>query len=518
MRFPRASGVLLHLTSLPGPHGSGDLGPAAYHFVDWLAVAGQRRWQVLPLTGIGPGNSPYMSSSAFAGNPLLVDLAELHEQGWLTSADMAAAAATSGLAAGKVNFAAVVPMRSTMLARAAARFAAAGTPEQRADFEAFRTEQASWLADYALFMALDEANDRRPWWTWNTALARREPAALAAARSTHAARIALAEFGQWRFLRQWQRLHAHARSKGVAIVGDIPIFIAAHSAEVWARPDLFELDASGRPPVVAGVPPDYFSATGQRWGNPLYRWAAHAQEGYAWWIERMRRILALVDIVRIDHFRGFVAHWEIPADEPTAINGRWVEGPGEALFAAVSRALSPNAGGAGDDNAAATGTGPGSALPIIAEDLGIITPDVEALRRKLGFPGMAVLHFAFSGDAKNRYLPHHHEPALVVYGGTHDNDTTAGWWAGASDAERSFARGYLDTDGHDMPWTLIRCAMASVADTCVHAMQDVLGLPSACRMNHPGQASGWWSWRFQWSEVQHWHGERLAELARLYGR
>ncbi len=498
MRLPRASGVLLHPTSLPGPHGSGDLGREAYHFVDWLTVAGQALWQVLPLTGIGPGNSPYMSPSAFAGNPLLVDLADLRREGWLEEADLAAA---PGLEAQRVNFAAVVPFRMERLARAAERFAAQGTAAQRADFERFRAEQASWLGDYSLFMALAE----RPvpggwleWPQWETALARREPAAMAVARERHAGRVAFWEFCQWRFFRQWAALKAYANGKGVRLVGDAPIFIAHSSADAWAHPELFELDAAGRPAVVAGVPPDYFSATGQRWGNPLYRWSEHAKDGYAWWVERVRRTFELVDIVRIDHFRGFAAHWEIPASEPTAMHGRWVPGPGAALFEAISHAL--------DD------------LPIIAEDLGVITPDVDDLRHRFAFPGMCILQFAFNADAGNRYLPHNHQADSVVYTGTHDNNTTAGWWAEAADGERHFARGYLNTDGHDMPWTLIRAAMASVASTCVHPMQDVLGLPADCRMNHPGQSSGWWGWRLQWDQVQPWHAQRLAEFGRLYGR
>ncbi|MCW5612457.1 MAG: 4-alpha-glucanotransferase [Rubrivivax sp.] len=495
MRLPRASGVLLHPTSLPGPFGSGDLGPEARHFVDWLVSAGQRYWQVLPLTGIGPGNSPYMSNSAFAGNVLLVDLAELAQQGWLDAADLVPA---PGLDAAAVDFAAMAPFRMQRLQRAAARFAQAGTPEQRAAHDAFAAAHAGWLDDYALFMALSEAHPGRDWCDWPAALAARDPAALAAARGEHGARIAFWTFCQWAFFRQWAALKAYANGRGVELVGDAPIFIAHHSAEVWAQPRLFELDADGRPTVVAGVPPDFFSATGQRWGNPLYRWAEHARDGYAWWVERVRRGFELFDLLRIDHFRGFAAHWEIPASEPTAVNGRWVPGPGEALFKAVAKALGP--------------------LPIIAEDLGVITPDVDALRRKFAFPGMRILQFAFAGDASDRFLPHHHEPDSVVYTGTHDNDTVAGWWATASDHERHFARGYLATDGHDMPWTMIRAALASVADTAIVPMQDVLALPTECRMNFPGQASGWWRWRFQWNQVHPWHAGRLAELGRLYGR
>ena len=499
MRFDRASGVLLHPTSLPGPHGSGDIGREAYHFVDWLVGAGCKLWQLLPLAGIGPGNSPYMSNSAFAGNPLLVDLAELHTQGWLDAEDLVPAAGLTGeKTAQQINFAVMYPFRMQRLAKAASRFAAAGTVAQREDFERFRIEQADWLGDYALFLALCESLHWKDWCEWEPGLAKREPAALAAARETHAGRIHFWQFCQWRFFRQWAALKAYANGKGVQIIGDTPIFIAYLSAEVWANQHLFELDANGRPTVVAGVPPDFFSATGQRWGNPLYRWSEHAKDNYAWWVERVRRTFELVDIVRIDHFRGFAGYWEIPASEPTAVKGRWVPGPGEPLFKAITKALGP--------------------MPIIAEDLGLITPDVDALRKKFGFPGMRILQFAFAGDADDRFLPHNHEPDTVVYTGTHDNDTVAGWWCTATDHERHMARGYLDTDGHDMPWTMIRSAMSSVADTAVHPMQDVLALPTESRMNFPGQESGWWGWRFEWSQVQPWHAGRLAELGKLYGR
>jgi 4-alpha-glucanotransferase len=495
MRFERASGVLLHPTSLPGPHGSGDFGPEAYHFVDWLVAGGQRLWQLLPLAGIGPGNSPYMSNSAFAGNVLLIDLAELHQQGWLEADDLTV---VPGLDGGQVNYAVMYPFRMQRLAKAAAVFATAGTAAQREDYQRFLTEQASWLEDFALFMSLCEVKHWADWHSWEPELAQRQPAALAAARQQHAARIAFWRFCQWRFFRQWAKLKAYANGKGVQIIGDTPIFIAYLSAEVWANQHLFELDSAGKPTVIAGVPPDFFSATGQRWGNPLYRWKAHAKDNFAWWVERIKRTFELVDIVRIDHFRGFAGYWEIPASEPTAIKGQWVPGPGEALFKAINKALGP--------------------MPIIAEDLGVITPDVDALRKKFGFPGMRILQFAFGGDASDRFLPHNYEADTVVYTGTHDNDTVAGWWATATDHERHLARGYLGTDGHDMPWTMIRAAMASVADTAVHPMQDVLALPTAARMNYPGQESGWWGWRFEWSQVQPWHAGRLAEFSRLYGR
>jgi 4-alpha-glucanotransferase len=499
MKFPRASGVLLHPTSLPGPHGSGDFGPAAYHFIDWLATAGQKLWQILPLGGIGPGDSPYMSSSAFAGNVLLIDLSELQQRGWLTEAETQPA---PGLRDDRVVFATMWPFRMDRLAKAAARFATQATAAERADLAAFVQTQASWIHEWSLFMALADAHGWQEWSSWPAPLARRVAAALATARTQHAERINFWLFTQWCFFRQWSRLRAHAHAKGVQIVGDAPIFIAYNSAEVWARQDLFELDANGRPTVVAGVPPDVFSATGQRWGNPLYRWPAHADEGYQWWIERVRRTFELVDIVRIDHFRGFAGYWEIPASEPTAIKGRWLPGPGRALFDAIAQALGP--------------------LPIIAEDLGVITPDVEALRVAFQFPGMRILQFAFGSggpnQSANHFLPHNFASDTVVYAGTHDNDTTRGWWATATEAERHHVREYLQTDGSRIHWDLIRAACMSVADLAVHPMQDVLGLDGSARMNYPGQESGWWVWRFTWDQVRPEHAAGLAGLVRLSRR
>ena len=495
MRFPRASGVLLHPTSLPGPHGSGDLGDGAYHFIDWLVGAGQRLWQILPLGGIGAGHSPYMSSSAFAGNLLLIDLIELGRRGWLTPDDLRPDPAFLDA---RVRFEAVIPWRMERLARAAARFATEARADERERFAAFCEQHADWLDDYALFMALADEHHQQAWCEWPAPLAARDPVALAQARERLAPRIAFWRFGQWCFFRQWHALRAYANERGVKIIGDAPIFVAWQSADVWSHQDLFELDAHGRPLAVAGVPPDFFSETGQRWGNPLYRWAAHARQDYAWWVQRVRRTFELVDIVRIDHFRGFAACWRIPASEPTAINGEWVAGPGAALFDAVAQALGP--------------------LPIIAEDLGIITPDVVSLRRRFDFPGMRVLHFAWGGDSGNSFLPHNHEADAVVYAGTHDNDTTVGWWAGASQAERHHLREYLPGAGHEIHWDLIRAACASVADTAVHPMQDVLGLDSAHRMNFPGLAEGCWEWRFSWEQVAPWHAQRLAALCRLYRR
>ena len=497
MRFDRASGVLLHPSSLPGPHGSGDLGPSAHHFVDWLVSAGQKLWQILPLAPLGPGNSPYMGGSAFAGNVLLIDLTELHQRGWLDAADLEP---VPGLDAPRVDWGSVFPYRYERLARAARRFATQARAADRAEFETFRAAHADWLPDYALFMALAEHLDWQDWCDWPGGLATREPAALKAAGERHAERIAFWTFTQWAFFRQWKTLRAYANQRGVKIVGDMPIFIAYQSADAWVKRELFELTPEGRQTVVAGVPPDSFSATGQRWGNPLYRWSAHAAEGYAWWIERVRRTFELVDIVRIDHFRGFAGYFEIPASEPTAEKGRWMPGPGEPLFRAIAEALGP--------------------LPIIAEDLGVITPDVDALRHAFEFPGMRILQFAFGTTqaAERRFLPHNHTPDSVVYTGSHDNDTTLGWWNAASEDERHHLREYLGCDGREPHWALIRAACASVADSTVFPMQDVMGLDGSHRMNFPGKAEGNWAWRFAWDQVPADTVARLKRLCELYER
>lgn len=497
MQFQRASGVLLHITSLPGAHGSGDLGPAAFHFADWLQSGGQTLWQFLPLGGIGLSHSPYMSSSAFAGNVLLIDLAELHQQGWLDAQDLSPA---GGMQDRSINFPQVILFRMARLARANARFQISASPEDRADLAAFSDRHAHWLADYALFMALAEHCGGCHWTDWDAPLAQRDPQALAAAAKIHAGRIDFWKFCQWTFFRQWRRLKAYANARGVHMVGDVPIFVAQESADVWARPELFELDAQGRPTVVAGVPPDAFSDTGQRWGNPLYRWGAHSEEKFKWWISRVRHAFEMVDMARIDHFRGFESYWEIPATEPTAIRGRWTSAPGDALFTAIANALGP--------------------LPIIAEDLGVITAEVTALRRKHGFPGMRVLQFAWGADqiGDPHHLPHTYEPGAVVYPGTHDNDTTLGWWSDLPDAVRLHVRDYLAFDGNDVGWAFIRAACASVADLAIHPMQDVLRLSREHRMNRPGTPEGNWGWRFTWADVGPEHAGQLRHLTRLYGR
>ena len=489
----RRAGVVLHPTSLPGPHGSGDLGPNAYYFVDGLNKAGQTLWQTLPLGPVGPGWSPYMGSSVFAGNPMLVAFEPMVERGWLAAASLQVTFDEL-----KVDYSEVMPWRMSILREAFAGFVARATQQDHDAQAQWVASQQMWLEDYVLFMALDQAHAPLLWPQWPLPLAQRDPDALAAARQAFAEELAFWRFVQWQFDCQWQALKSYAHSKGVLMVGDLPIFVAHHGADCWARPDLYLLDASGQPSVVAGVPPDFFAATGQRWGNPLYNWESMQADGYQWWVERVRRQLALADVIRIDHFRGFMDYWEIPANEPTAVKGHWQNGPGDALFDALTQALGP--------------------LPIIAEDLGIITEAVVRLRERTGFPGMRVLQFAFSGDAHHPFLPHNFEPNTVVYTGTHDNDTLLGWWGSCSDHERAFAQRYLDLDNADVTWALLRAASMSVARLSLCQFQDVLELGTEHRMNVPGTTSGCWTWRFSWDWVSPQASVRLAHITAASAR
>lgn len=495
----RRSGVLLHLSSLPGPHGSGDLGAQAYHFVDWLVSAGQSLWQILPLSPVGPGYSPYHSPSTFAGNPLLVDLDELVRRGWLS------AQADPGFDGGVSDFDRVAPYRMARLREAWQGFSTRATAAESAEFAHFRTQQAAWLEGYAFFMALAQRYGQ-PWSQWPEPLAQGQPQALADVAPLLQDELGFFSFIQWCFMSQWRRLKTYAHERGVLIVGDAPIFVAHHSADVWLNAHLYQLDAQGEPTVVAGVPPDYFSPTGQRWGNPLYRWDVMAQDGYGWWQDRLHQLLTLVDVIRLDHFRAFESYWEIPATEPTAMAGQWRAGPGAALF----------------EQLASAGGGRGAMaqpLPIIAEDLGLITDEVTNLRLACGFPGMRVMQFAFGDTAANPYLPHNYEVATVAYTGTHDNDTSVGWWQCAGAAQRQAARAYLgplaDSEIH---WAMMQSLSQSVAQAVIFPFQDVLGLDGAHRMNTPGLAQGCWSWRFDWSQVGHEPARRLATLTRAHGR
>lgn len=500
--FPRSSGILLHPTSLPGRFGIGDLGPEAYRFVDFLAAAGQRIWQVLPLGPTGYGDSPYQLFSAFAGNPLLISLDQLAEQGLLTREELARA---PEFPAGEVDYGRVIRFKLTLLRAAYARFGAS------AEFDSFRRENAGWLGDYALFMAVKAAHGGEAVWSrWEPAIAAREPSALAEWRPRLGDEIGALEFEQYMFHRQWQSLHNYARERGIRIMGDLPIYVAHDSADVWSHPDLFQLDEAGDPAVMSGVPPDYFSATGQLWGNPIYRWDRMAETGFRWWIDRVFVALAQLDLIRLDHFRGLEAYWEVPAGETTARNGRWVKGPGAALFEALEGALGE--------------------LPIVAENLGVITPEVEAIRTQFGFPGMAILQFAFGKDPQAPdFKPHNYPRDRVAYTGTHDNDTTVGWWssADAGDStrtaedireEREFTRKYLATDGREIHWVFIRTLMASVAHTVLFPLQDVLGLSSEARMNTPAVPSGNWRWRYQAEMLTPAIAERLKEMVATYDR
>jgi len=483
----RAAGVLLHVTSLPGPHGIGDFGPDAYRFVDWLQSAGQRIWQWLPTTPIGPGNSPYMSVSAFAGSPLMVALEPLLDAGWLQAPTLPA----GGFDAARVDFGQVVSWRQAQLRAAHAGFLAKHDAAEHAAFAHYREAQAQWLGDYALFMALETAHAGQPWWHWPEALRDRDAAALAQARVAHASEIGFWSFVQWCFDTQALALKAYANDRGIAIMGDLPIFIAHHSADCWSRPDLYSLDDQCQPTVVAGCPPDAMAPTGQRWGNPLYRWDRMAAEDFAWWTARLRRALDQADVFRIDHFRGFAGYYEIPATCPTAEEGTWVPGPGKALFDAIERVLGP--------------------LPIVAEDLGFITQDVHDLRDACRFPGMKILQFGFGGDAGDEYLPHHWGRPFVAYTGTHDNHTARGWWDSASAHERAYAGSYLPAGDADIHWAMIRACANSVANLAVFPLQDVLGLDAAHRMNIPGTMGAHnWSWRFTWEML---HDEATRVLA-----
>jgi 4-alpha-glucanotransferase len=494
--FARSAGVLLHPTSLPSRFGTGDLGPAAVAYLRWLAGAGVSWWQVLPLHPPGPGRSPYSALSTFAGNELLISPGRLAEDGLVEPAWLDGA---PSFPAEWVEHGAVEYWKDGLLRAAFDRYRTQQRADLASELEDFRQRHRGWLDDFALFLALRRAHDGRPWYEWPRPLAFREPKALAGWASVHRDELELVVFCQFLFFRQWEALRAAALDEGVQILGDVPIFVARDSADVWANPGLFLLDDERRPTVVGGAPPDYFSETGQLWGNPVYDWAANAADGYRWWIERLRHELTLADAVRLDHFRGFQAYWEVPADHEVATNGRWVDGPGRAFFDAVAAAL----GG----------------LPFVAEDLGEITPDVVALRKGLGLPGMAILQFAFTPADRSLFLPYRLERDLVVYTGTHDNNTSLGWFLeDASEDERSLLLRYCGSEGREIHWDMIRLALGSVSELAVVPHQDLAGLGSDCRMNTPSIAEGNWRFRITpWmlsEEIQH----RLAEMVWTYGR
>ena len=495
MSFPRASGILLHPSSLPGPYGIGDLGAEAYHFADFLAAAGQKIWQVLPLGPTGYGDSPYQCFSSMAGNPLLISLDLLREDGWLSNEDLQGA--PSG-PPDDIDYGAVIAFKLPLLGRAQRNFAVHANAAMHQFFAEFCERNASWLDDYARFMALKEAHGMAAWTHWDRGA------------GAGAEAIAARKFEQFVFFRQWRALKQYCNDRGIRIFGDLPIYVAHDSADVWSRPDLFFLDADGNPEFASGVPPDYFSATGQLWGNPIYRWERMAADGYAWWATRLRATLDMVDIVRLDHFRGFEAYWQVPGRDPTAEHGKWVQGPGAGLFEELEKSLGK--------------------LPIVAENLGVITPEVEAIRNRFGYPGMSVLQFAFGRDSQAPdFRPHNYPRNVVAYSGTHDNDTTVGWWnsAGIGDStrtaaeieqEREIARQYLNFTGDEIHWAFIRALEASVAATVVIPMQDVLGLGSAARMNQPATAGKNWRWRCLPGACSSELAQRLKHFARLFDR
>lgn len=495
MKFERSSGILLHPTSLPGPYGIGELGPQAYRWIDFLSAAGCSLWQVLPLGPTGYGDSPYQCFSAFAGNPFLISLEELLAEKLLNPDDLANLPKFPNE---KVDFGELIPWKLAILDKAFARFTQASFPKLQAELEVFQSEHADWLDDFALFMTLKETHGGAPWPTWEIELRDRQPQALAECREKLKLDIRRQIFRQFLFFRQWKKLRNYTKSKGIQIIGDIPIFVAHDSSDVWANPGLFYLNNKGMPTVVAGVPPDYFSATGQLWGNPLYRWRVHRASGFAWWIDRFNAVLELVDIIRLDHFRGFAGYWEVSGKAKTAENGRWVKAPGKAFLKATRDAL----GG----------------LPIIAEDLGVITPDVVDLRDSFDLPGMKVLQFAYGGWPEAQFLPHNHIKNSVAYTGTHDNDTARSWYEGLTEDERNFYRRYQDRDGSQVAWDMIRTTWRSVAVFALAPLQDFLDLGNEARMNFPGNPSGNWSWRMPIGAANASLAGRIHEINFLYER
>jgi 4-alpha-glucanotransferase len=494
MSFPRASGILLHPTSLPARGGIGDFGPEAYAFADFLAAAKQGLWQVLPLGPLGYGNSPYSSTSAFAGNPLLISLERLAERGWIERGEIALSKEV-----GPVDYSYVFHQKLPLLFSAARNFAHSASGNVRSRYENFCRQNQWWLDDFVLFDGLRARFKLKSWNSWPRELVHRDPVAMEKAHEEMIEELDVRRAVQFFFFEQWQALRSYCAQRSIRVAGDIAIFVNFDSADVWTHPNLFRLNSELNPEVIAGVPPDFFSKEGQRWGNPLYRWDVMHERGYAWWIDRMRWATHNFDYVRLDHFRGFSQFWEILAEEPTAINGRWVDGPKDDLFVKLREAL----GG----------------LPFFAEDLGHITPDVHALRERLKIPGMAVLQFGFGDVGAHMYLPHTFSKEKVVYTGTHDNDALLGWWeSGATDHERQQVQAYLGRCEDGVNWAMIRAACSSVASLCVVPLQDVLGLGSEARMNVPSSGEGNWRWRFGADALRPELGTKLATLAEVCDR
>ena len=495
MKFERAGGILLHPTCLPGPYGIGDIGPGAIRWLEFLSEAGCNLWQILPLGPTGYGDSPYQCFSSFAGNPYLISPEALLENGLLSTSDLEE---LPEFAANRVDYGKVIHWKLVLLNKAYDNLKGHNDPVLLQEFAEFQEQKSFWLADYALFMALKEMHQGKPWFAWDVELRDRDPQAIENFKIKFTTAIERHTFWQFLFFRQWRRLRERAIQCGIQIIGDIPIFVAHDSSDVWTNRELFHLDEDGMPTYVAGVPPDYFSKTGQLWGNPLYRWDVHASQGYTWWLERLRSTLALVDIVRLDHFRGFAGYWEVPGDAETAEFGRWAPGPGRDFFVAMQKTLGE--------------------LPIIAEDLGMITPDVVDLLEEFGFPGMKILQFGFDGNPLHPFLPHNYPKNCVVYTGTHDNDTVRGWYRRIPQAEKKFFRRYLNRNGRQVSWDLIRACWASVAIFALAPMQDFLDLGNEARMNYPGSLGDNWAWRMKGDELTGELAGRIRELNYLYSR
>lgn len=495
MEQNRAAGIILHPTSLPGPDGIGDLGPEAYRWIDFLHRSGCQLWQVLPLGPTGYADSPYQCFSAFAGNPYLISATMLLDQGLLKKDDLAD---RPQFPLEKVDYGPVIEWKITILRRCFSHFRKNLNPTQQAEFESYKHAQKEWLAPFATFMAIKDQQGGGGWNEWPEELRKRKPKTMAKFIKEFAEAIEYQSFQQFLFHRQWTALRDYAHEKGIRIVGDIPIFVAYDSADVWMHKDLFYLDNDDLPEVVAGVPPDYFSETGQLWGNPLYNWEVHRNDGYRWWLARMQSVLNQVDIVRLDHFRGFEAYWEVPFGRETAVEGRWVTGPGKDFLKVIKAELGE--------------------LPIIAEDLGVITEPVKQMRDRFNLPGMKILQFAFAKDPDDDFLPHNYPENCVAYTGTHDNNTTRGWYESAPEREQDFCRRYLARSGQDIAWSMIRALWGSVAAWVLAPMQDFLSLGYWARMNYPGTASGNWGWRMHPDAINEGLIDRLHETNYLYGR
>jgi 4-alpha-glucanotransferase len=491
----RAGGILLHPTSLPSPYGIGDLGPGALSWVQWCSNAGCALWQILPLGPTGYADSPYQSFSAFAGNHLLISPQTLMDQGLLSAS---AVENVPDFPLKRVTYGRVIPWKETLLDRMAVRFSVQAKPEYYESFITFCDEEQAWLDDYALFMALKREHQGKPWTDWEHELRDRDERALQIARKALKIDIHAQKVRQFLFSEQWFHLKQIALEQGITILGDMPIFVAHDSADVWAHPELFQLDSHGQPLVVAGVPPDYFSTTGQRWGNPLYNWDRIAEHDYDWWVQRLKQALRFVDVVRLDHFRGFEAYWEIPSTEETAIKGRWVPGPGRELLDRLDRAL--------------------DGLPLVAEDLGFITEEVIRLRKAYNLPGMKVMQFGFEGGMEDEFLPHLYEDGYVAYTGTHDNDTTVGWYDAATPEIQEFCRAYLSSDGEHIAWDMLEALWASVATWAIVPLQDLLELGSDARMNFPSRTYGNWQWRVMQDQLSDVLAKRLLDLNNQHQR